>query len=166
MRIRVEYCAARGESGNYVKSYLSRSFVSPLNFEETLVSLFQHYGVSKMSRDVLAKLRTQVRVAQRRSKADLPQEIGIEQIMAKRRHIAKSARRFKPKELLAVFERVPLRDFNTYRPLFQSYLVRYLAHRDEKARSLLRGYGLQWKTYTPGKAATLFGGKKGAKARI
>lgn len=166
VRIRVEYCAARGKSGSEVKAYLSRSFSSPDNFEVTLDKLYKAFGSGPMPPRELQTLRRQIREAKRKSRADLPPEVDLDILLKKRKVIAQDAKqRFTDEEMLKVLERVPLRDFQTYRAAIQRHLVRYLAHGNRTSNTQLRKNGLKWSTYKPGNAKSLFGGKNRLKKR-
>ena len=161
VRIRIELCAARGKSGNLVKTYLSRSFTSPVGFESTLDQLLWVFRSKDLPKPERTKLRKQLHEAMRKTRLDLPPDIDPKQLLAKRRQVAKTAaERFSQKEILAVLKRIPLRDFNTYDAVTQRYLVRYLAHREESARGVLKQRGLRWSDYTPGKPRSLFVGRK------
>lgn len=165
VRIRIEYCAARGEK-NQVKTYMSRCFTSPYDYEGTVNALLSYYDSDALTKAERRKLHTQLREAKRRERADIPHEVDFDQLLAKRRQIAKStAQRFKHKDLLKVFKRVPMRDFNTYRATVQRYLVRYLAQGNKTAKDELFNMGMRWTTYEPGKPQSLFRGKKRAKRR-
>ena len=166
VRIRVELCAARGKSGKLVKTYLSRSFTSPVSYEATLERLLSYFKSEDLPKSERTRLRKQLSEAMRKTKLDLPPDIDPKQLLAKRRKIAKSAvGRFSHKEILAVFKRIPIRDFNTYSGAIQRHLVRYLAHRNESSRGVLRKQGLRWSTYVPGKARSLFAGRKYSRAK-
>lgn len=166
VRIRIELCAARGKSGNLVKTYLSRSFVSPVSFELTITQLLEHFNSKQLTDPESRKLHKQLHEAMRKSRLDLPPDIDPKQLLAKRRMLAQSAvERFSHKEILAVLKRIPLRDFNTYDGVTQHYLVHYLAHRKESARGVLRKRGLRWSAYKPGKPRSLFDGRKSRHAK-
>lgn len=166
VRIRIELCASRGKSGNTAKTYLSRSFVAPDSFEKTYMALLGLYGMDEPTKRELAKLSREIREAVRRSKADIPKDVDLDTLMAKRKRIAEdAARRFKPKDLNVVFKRIPLRDFQTYPARVQRYLVQYLAHGRETARTELTRMGLRWRTYVPGKPRSLFRGRKRASSK-
>lgn len=166
VRIRIELCAARGKSGSLVKTYLSRSFTSPVPFEATLARLLLYFNSEDLPKSERTKLRKQLHEAMRKTKLDLPPGIDPKQLLAKRRQVAAAvAQRFSQKEILAVLKRIPLRDFNTYDGVTQRYLVRYLAHREESARGVLRKRGLRWSSYTPGKPHSLFAERKYRRAK-
>lgn len=166
VRIRVELMASRGKRGNEARTYLSRSFISPHGFEETMLKLLETYGGGDLTKTDTKKLRVQIREALRRSKADIPPETDLKQIMAKRKQLAAAAeKRFRQKDLVIVFKRIPQRDFERYSASIKGYLIRYLVHKNETARSALRHQGLQWKTYVPGKPTSLFLSKQRGKKR-
>jgi len=166
VRIRIELCASRGKGGNQAKTYLSRSFTSPEGFEETLAALLGLYGTANLTKAESTVLKRQLQEAMRRSKADIPGDVDLDVLMKKRAQLAQHAKgRFKYAELSKVFERVPLRDFQSYGATVQRYLVQYIVHNNETARTELKRMGLRWRTYKKGKPHSLFGGRKRKRAQ-
>lgn len=157
VRLRVEYCASRISHGNAVKTYLSKSFVLPGNYMDAVLSLIDLYNAPPLTYQEEQRLRKAVRRVERQALEDLPPDIDLDQLIAKRKQVAKRIKmRFKQDDLVKVFKRIPLRDFQTYPGSIQRHLVKMLAYKDKLARVRLTDRGFRWSTYIKGKPETLF----------